>query len=123
MKNITYFIQNIIWKIKTLYWNFKDYLINLYRISPETAEIRIVNYMLKPYNVDCDYVIKNPEINGVPWYQYYTFNSEEEYKRYKKYALKQYRKAYPYSNEKYINSIFSGLDLYCGLKRNYDEKF
>ena len=44
--------------------------------SLETLTV-LINKMLEKYNIDIDYVINNPNIENVPWYQYYTFTKEE----------------------------------------------
>ena len=112
MKNIIYFIQNIKWRIKY-------FLINIFRTSPEKAERNIINYMLKPYKVDIQYVIDNPKIEGKDWFFYYTFNSVKEYDKWKKYALKQFKKAYPYSTDEFNLRRFSWIDLCYGLRQDY----
>lgn len=113
MKNIIYFIQTIWWKIS-------EFFVNIWRISPEKAERNIINKMLKPYGVDINYVIKNPEIEGISWYQYYTFNSLKEHNRWKKYAFRQYKRAYPYSSSQYIEKKVKWMDFQYGLKTNYE---
>ena len=115
MKNIIYFIKN-------LWWSIEEYFINKWRINPVIAEKNIINYMLRKYNVDFDYVVSNPEIGGVPWYQYYTFDSEKEYEKWKKYALKQFNRAYPYSSENFNKRRVVWLDFQYGLKKSYENR-
>jgi hypothetical protein len=38
----------------------------------------LVNKMLKPHNVDYDYVTANPEIEGEPWYCHYQWTTKEQ---------------------------------------------
>lgn len=36
----------------------------------------IINKMLAPHGVDIDFVTKNPTINGLQWFHYYTTTKE-----------------------------------------------
>lgn len=47
------------------------------KISINEATKILINKMLEKYNVDYDYIFDNQEIDGVPWYQYYTWTQEE----------------------------------------------
>ena len=38
----------------------------------------LVNKMLEPYNVDYDYVVKNPIIEGNNWYEHYTWTKDDQ---------------------------------------------
>lgn len=80
----------------------------------------IVNKQLKPFNVDYDYVIKNPKINGIDWYIYYTFNNEKDYNKWREYSIKLIKKHIT-NDQKMAEKEFSWIDLYCGLKHNYNE--
>lgn len=103
-----------------IFWlDFK--LRSIGKISPNRVVENIINYQLKPYKVDFDYIMKNQHINGIPWYQYYKFTSEKQVRKYEKYAKKQIRKAYPYMTEKYINREYAMFDLMYGLMRDYPE--
>lgn len=115
-------MKNIIYFMKSLWWRIKEYFINKWRISPIKAEKNIINYMLRKYNVDFQYVIDNPEIEGTPWYQYYTFDSEKEVEQWKKYSLKQFKRAYPYSTTEYNEKRVKWIDFQYGLKRSYEDR-
>lgn len=115
-------MRNIIYFMKNLWWRIKEYFINKWRINPVIAEKNIINYMVRKYNIDFDYVVSNPEIEGMSWYQYYTFNSEKEYEKWKKYALKQFKRAYPYSTEEFNKKRVAWLDFQYGLKKSYENR-
>lgn len=112
-------MKNIIYFIKGLFWDIKAFFINLWRISPEKAERNIINRMLRKHNVDIQHVINNPEIEGIQWYQYYTFDSKKEYEKWRKYSLKQFKRAYPYSTLEYNEKRLNWIDFQYGLKKNY----
>lgn len=106
----------------------KDWLARLndwwfYKYAKSKDEVikMIINKQLKPYKVDFDYVVKNPQIEGIDWFIYYTFNSEKEYNKWKKYSIKLLRKHIVYSEE-LAKKEFLWIDLYCGLKHNYEIK-
>ena len=106
----------------------KDWLIRLddwwyYRNRKSKEEVikLIVNKQLKPYKVDYDFVVKNPEIEGQSWFTYYTFNSEKEYNKWKKYSINLIKKNLT-RNDKLAQKEFIWIDLYCGLKHNYEIK-
>lgn len=44
----------------------------------EEIHVTLINKMLEKYDVDINYVIANPVIEGIDWYRYYTWTSEEE---------------------------------------------
>lgn len=97
------------------------YLIHIKRRLPYDEAVRlIIDNQLKKYNVDMTYVINNPEIDGDPWYTYYTFDSKEEYQKWEKFAKRILKKSCPYLDEEIINRRFSYLMLMWGLKTNYD---
>lgn len=48
------------------------------RFSDKDFQTTLLNKALEKHGVDCDYVIANHEINGVPWYQYYTNTTQED---------------------------------------------
>lgn len=106
------------WCIDWWYYN----VILKFTLSKEKAVKRIINYQLKPYKVDMDYVIENPKIDGIPWYQYYTFKSLKEEQDWEKYSKRQLRKAYPYMSDKYIEREFAMIGLMWGLKRGFDNE-
>lgn len=97
------------------------YLIHLARrISDEDCLRLIIDNELKKYKVNMQYVIANPEINGIPWYTYYTFNSEKEFKRWEKFSKKILRKRHTSGiSDDFIRKEFSMLNLMWGLKTNY----
>jgi hypothetical protein len=88
-------------------------------MKKDDVQKEIINAMLKKYNVDIEYVYKNPIIEGQPWYQYYTM-STEEHKVWSEWAIKLIRKRLRY-NKKRAEQSFAMLDLYCGLKIKDDD--
>lgn len=97
------------------------YLIHIKRrLTSDEAVRLIIDNQLKKYNVDMTYIINDPEIDGVPWYNYYTFDSKKEYQKWEKFAKRMIKKSRSYSDEKVINREFSYLNLMWGLKTNYD---
>jgi hypothetical protein len=82
----------------------------------------IIDKELEPYGVTKEFVTENVEIEGAPWYEYYTFNSEEEYNNWKKFSIELIAKEIQPRNKKVALKEFVMLDLMWGLKHNYKEK-
>lgn len=74
----------------------------------------IINYELRNFNADYAYVINNPEINGVAWYEYFWDDKEskEEFLSW----LTKYLKKNVLITPKLIDTQVRLFDLYCGLK-------
>ena len=89
------------------------------RISEDDCLRLIIDKELKPYKVDMQFVLDNPEIEGEPWYIHYKFNNENEFIKWKKFSLKMIKKAYPYLLDDSIKKEFSMINLMWGLKTNY----
>lgn len=112
---------NVVNKIKQSLRDF--YLIYFSKkMSKDDAVRLIINKELKRYKVDIDYVKDNPTIGGERWYEYYTFNSEEEYEKWEKFSKRILRKVFPYSDKKFIDNEFSYLNLAYGLRCKYGNK-
>lgn len=75
----------------------------------------LINIMLKKYNVDYDYIVKNQTIEGLPWFEYYTFTTLENdfFERDAKVYLKSKFKRW---SKKTINREFNWFRLMWGLK-------
>ena len=83
--------------------------------SLETASV-LINKMLEKYNITIDHVIDNPEIEGVPWYQYYTF-TEEEHKQWKDFFIEYVTKeCKPKITKQGAEERFLWFDMVWGLK-------
>lgn len=83
--------------------------------SLETLTV-LINKMLEKYNIDIDYVINNPNIENVPWYQYYTF-TKEEHDQWKEFFINHVTKeCKPKLTKKRAESAFAWFDLRWGLK-------
>lgn len=113
--NVDKMINRIKNRLKYFYYL---YLAN--RIDRDLAIKLIVSKQLEKYNVDMQYVIDNPKIEGKDWYIYYTFDTEKEFEDWKKFSLKIIKKVYPRADENWINKEFSMLNLMWGLKTLYD---
>lgn len=74
----------------------------------------VINYMLRDYGIDYDYVKKHPEINGMLWCQYYwdTPETKQEFLDWLKKFLKTNVNYKPHS----IQNIVDSIDLTWGLK-------
>ena len=112
-----------------MFYNIQDWFYNLYlkyikRIINDDEKVikLIINNMLKKYNVDYEFVTKNQIIEEKNWYEYYTFDSEEEYENWKKYSLKILKRRYYYGSDDFVKKQFVWIDLMWGLKQNYEIK-
>lgn len=74
----------------------------------------VVNYMLREFNADYNYVKKHNEINGVPWFQYFwdTPESKEEFLTW----LEKFIKANVNYRPHKIKNVINYIDLMYGLK-------
>lgn len=105
----------IIKRLKQFYYVYLAKRINL-----DLAVKLIIDKELQKYNVDMYYVMEHPIINGENWCNYYTFNSEKEFNRWKKFSLKIIKKAIPYADDYILNREFSTLNLMWGIRVNYE---
>lgn len=80
---------------------------------------QLVNKMLEKHNIDWDFVIKNPIIEETPWYDHYTWSSEEQ-DQFKEWAVDFLRKNYKMPKYKAEGEV-SLFILYCGLKTTGDD--
>lgn len=74
----------------------------------------IIDKMLEKHGVDYAYVLENQEIEGMPWYTYYTFTKEEE-KAFKDWFIKFVGKKIKFS-KKHIEIEYSLFSLMYGLR-------
>jgi len=82
----------------------------------------LVDNMLKPVNSSYDYVIKNPEINGKPWYQYYTFKNKQQVEDFKKFFFDTLTKnCRPKFSRKEADREWSWFFLMYGLKEDFNQ--
>lgn len=98
--------------------------------DPKALEI-IINKQLEPYGLKMQDVIDNPEwkirVNKkwkiLPWYQAYTFDSEEEYGCWRDFTINFLRKNIkPKFSKERAEREFIWIDLMWGLKRNYGKQ-
>ena len=47
----------------------------------------LIDKMLEPHGSSYDEVVANPKIDGIPWYQYYTWKSQEEVDKFKEFFI------------------------------------
>ena len=95
-----------------------------YKSSDDDLIHLLLNKQLEKYGVTITDILKLPDnkINGVYWYQYYTFDSEEEYDKWKDFCIDILTNhVTPKLPKKLVESNFSWIDLMWGLKRNYEE--
>jgi len=80
---------------------------------------QLVNKMLEKHNIDFDFVKENPEIEGTPWFDYYTWSSEEQ-DQFREWAVDFLRKKHkiPKYRAEYQISFFI---LSYGLKTIEDD--
>lgn len=74
----------------------------------------VIDYMLREYGVDYDYVVKHPTFGKIPWYQYY-WDSPETKKEFLDWLKKFLKTKVDYSPYK-IDNVVSQIDLMWGLK-------
>lgn len=74
----------------------------------------IINFMLREYDVDYDYVVRHPIINKMHWFQYYW--DDEESKEVFLDWLRKYIKQNIKCSSKILNEYVSNIDLMWGLK-------
>jgi hypothetical protein len=89
--------------------------------STELVDL-IVNKELEKYSVFCKNVKDLPDgrINDTNWYDYYTFDTEEEYNNWKEFCLDVLStQVTPKISKKKAKEEFSMIDLAWGLKHSY----
>lgn len=99
-------------------------MIKKYKIKSEELTHLLLNKQLEKYGVTIADILKLPEnkIDDVNWYQYYTFDSEEEFNEWRDFCIDILTThVTPKLPKKLIQSTFSWIDLMWGLKRNYEE--
>jgi hypothetical protein len=76
----------------------------------------IVNKELEKYNVNYNYVLANPIIDGEPWFQHYTM-TQEEYIAWEKFCMDFLMKNMkPRPSKITAEKKFLGINLCFGLK-------
>lgn len=80
----------------------------------------IINKQLELYNVDYNYVVKNKEIEGKPWYIYYTFKTKEDFDNWKNFSIKLMINNLKY-NKEYSKKTFEMINFNYGLKKDYED--
>lgn len=92
--------------------------------SRELVEV-LINKELEKYNITMDDILSLPEeqlVEGIPWYNYYTFDSKEEFNTWKEFCIDVLsRQVTPKLSKERINEQFSMLNLGWGLKINYED--
>lgn len=76
----------------------------------------VINYMLREYGVDYNYIVKYQKYKNIPWFEYYwdTPETKKEFLDWLKQFLKTNVNYKPHSIDDVINSINStwGLKVY-----------
>ena len=102
----------------------KIYLWYFYKFIHKTEKAiieNIINYELKKFGSSYNQVLKEPIINGEEWYTHYTFSTKKEYRKWKRYSIKQIKKRSPYMTNNYALKQFSWVSLQYGLKLGYND--
>ncbi len=47
----------------------------------------LIDKMLESFGSSYDYVIANPKIDNIPWYQYYTWKTPEDLEKFKEFFI------------------------------------
>lgn len=81
----------------------------------EAIVVASVNMALQQYGVDFNHVINNPMVNGVQWFQYYTFKSKSDYDGWRRYTIKLLQQV-ALMSKRTAHKYFSAIDLAYGLK-------
>lgn len=104
-----------------LYWRliFLNKIKKNYLFSENDLLKLIIGKELLKYGVSMKDVFENPMVEGQNWFQYYTFDSEKEYKKWESFCMKVLRLRHPLYNEGYLHMNFGMLNLQWGLKHNY----
>ena len=86
------------------------------KLNSEECFRNIINYMLREFDADFDYVQKNPVIKGVDWYQYFwdTVESKKEFNDWLKQYLTKEVKLTPFQKSR-VDTIVSLINLMYGL--------
>lgn len=82
----------------------------------------LINKSLEKYNVTMADIMLLPEnkIDGVPWYQYYTFETLEEYKSWKDWCFNFLKtEVTPKFTKNNFNRFWPYFDLMYGLKQSF----
>ena len=104
------------------------------KLTGEEFSYAVVDFMLKKYNIDHNYIKNLPTKPSNPddidpnteyqdgWYQRYTFDSFEEYLAYKEFFYEKYKEFKPKHRwrKRDVEEYFHSFDLMYGLKWNYD---
>lgn len=91
------------------------------KLTEEEALRLIINYQLKPYGVDIDYVKLHPTINEFEWFYHYTFKTKQQYNRWKFFSYEMLKRCMPHLPKKEIAKEFSMIDLMWGLRHEYKD--
>ena len=95
-----------------------------YKLNSDELIHLLLNKQLERYDITIKEILQLPEnkIDGIYWYQYFTFNNEEEYNEWKSFCIDILTNhVTPKLPKKLVESNFSWIDLMWGLKRNYEE--
>lgn len=91
----------------------------LRRGDPLVAEL-CINKQLEKYGLSIDNIMDYQEYNGVPWYQHFTFDSEDEFEQWKGYCIDLLiHGVTPKYTLKSAKTEFSWFNLMYGLKCSY----
>jgi len=90
------------------------------KIRIEEAVRLMISKELEKYGVDCNYVMEHQQIEDIPWYSYYKFDSKEEYAAWRDYCIDLLRNGVkPRHPKQLVERTFAWIDLAYGLKQDY----
>lgn len=82
---------------------------------------KMINKEFEICNITIDKILDWSEVDDkIPWYQYFTFDSEEQYNQWKDYCISTIKKELKLTKEQSIEK-FQWLDLMYGFKQNYEK--
>lgn len=76
---------------------------------------RLFNKILEKHGVDYNYIMAHQEINGVPWYDYYTM-TQKEFDDFKLWAMPQFVKFF--KNKKQAEREYAWFTLFTPTIKN-----
>lgn len=88
-----------------------------YRLGSLELSTLLIDKELEKYNVTTQDILAKQEISGIPWYQFYTFENEDERNRWKEFCMNiLLTEVSPKLNKKTAEKHFAMFDLMYGLK-------
>ena len=80
---------------------------------------RLITKQLEKYNVDYQFVVDNPKIEGKDWFRFYTFDNPKEYEDWKQFCIEELMNSKEKLTLQQAENEFAYLDLKHGLSQKY----